>query len=47
MIELINLTKKFANLTAVKITNTRLLEAERANELMEQEMATAALIHSR
>ena len=34
----------FANLTAVKITNTRLLEAERDKERMEQEMATAARI---
>ncbi len=34
----------FANLTAVKITNTRLLGAEREKERMEQEMATAARI---
>jgi phosphoserine phosphatase RsbU/P len=34
----------FANLTAVKITNTRLLESEQEKERMEQEMATAARI---
>lgn len=33
-----------ANLVAVKITQTRLLEAEREKERMEQEMATAATI---
>jgi sigma-B regulation protein RsbU (phosphoserine phosphatase) len=33
-----------ANLIAVKITNTRLLEDQRVKERMEQEMATAAMI---
>lgn len=33
-----------ANLIAIKITNTHLLEAQRAKERMEQEMATASMI---